>query len=62
MDVSTDFRRQPIPCVALKGETGLHEQIAFELNKDPAHPFRVLSMSYGSPVLERKNTRAQKQR
>jgi hypothetical protein len=49
-----ELKRACVPCVALKGETALHEPVAKLLNSDGAKQFRVLSMAVSSPVVGRK--------
>ncbi len=49
-----ELKRACVPCVALKGETAMHESVAKLLNSDPSRQFRVLSMTVASPVVGRK--------
>ena len=54
------LRRQPIPCVALKGEEKMHEIVAQILNASSA--VRVLSMKLSSPIVARKSAGVKRQR
>lgn len=54
------LRRQPVPCVALKGEEKMHEVVAQILNA--VSPMRVLGMKLSSPVVARKSNGAKRSR
>ena len=61
-DSLQELQRDTSPCVALKGESSMHELIAELLNNDKSKNFRVLSMKLSSPVMGRKVTAEKKAR
>jgi hypothetical protein len=57
-----ELQRDTNPCVALKGESSMHELIAELLNNDKNKNFRLLSMQLSSPVMGRKVAAEKKSR